>query len=388
MTHDKPLCGWKKTPPTFRLPPVMMELVTDADDLKTLCVAVHEAPWVGLDTEFLRERTYFARLCLIQIALPDRTYAVDPLALDIHPLAAAVSGPGMKILHAGRQDLELLLQETGALPAPLFDTQIAAALLGHDDQIGYGALVKERLGVVLAKDATRTDWTLRPLSARQLAYAHDDVHYLGALYEGLAEALARQDRLSWLREECEALSDPDLYRPDGWQLTRRYRQGAGLSARAQAIFENLLLWREEAARTADLPRTWVVSDAHLLELAQNPPVSEAELGSRLTARAASRFAAGLFAAIGASPQTPLRAWAANKLPPDQEARFARLCALVDARAQALGIKPGVLASRRVLRDVAQGAPADALARGWRALVLGPEGREILTHCARPRAASG
>ena len=293
----------------------------------------------------------------------------------------------MKILHAGRQDLELFLQETGVLPAPLFDTQMAAALVGHDEQIGYANLVAQLLKVDLAKDATRTNWAARPLSGRQLAYAQDDVRHLEALRDALLTELERLGRTAWLTEDCAALNDPALYRFSPEQLVRRYRQGANLSLRGQALFQALLMWREEAARKADLPRSWVLDDAVLVDLAARPPKTRADLGGRrgLDERQVQRLGELLLAVVQEAPDRPLHPWPAARLNPEEDRLYQALTALVDARAKALGIQSGVIGSRRTLKEIVQeGAPGN-LARGWRAEILETEGARLLAEAAERHA---
>ncbi len=365
----------------------MTKLLTDGTALAALSAAIAASPWTGLDTEFVRERTYYAKLCLIQTATPEGITLTDPLGLDIGPLGQALTGPGIKILHSGRQDLELLLQETGVLPAPLFDTQIAAALAGHDEQIGYANLVAKLLEVELAKDVTRTNWAARPLSERQLAYAQDDVRYLDTLRTALLAELERLGRVTWLVEDCAALNDPALYRFSPEQLVRRYRQGSGLSAPGQAVFQALLLWREEAARKADLPRTWMLADAVLVDLAARPPKTRADLGQRrgLDERLIQRLGDQLLAVIHDAPERPTHPWPAARLRPEEEDSYQALTALIDARAQALGIQAGVIGSRRTLKDIAQGAPPGNLAQGWRADVLEVEGERLMTEIAERHA---
>lgn len=367
----------------------MTELLTDQEALAALCRDLTKASWVGLDTEFVRERTYYAELCLVQLALPDALVLVDPLRVDIRPLAQALQGPGLKIVHAGRQDLELLLQETEGLPSPLFDTQIAAALIGHHDQIGYGNLVAQLLSVELNKDATRTNWALRPLSERQLAYAQDDVRYLDVLHDKLASELSRLGRMDWLREDCQTLTDPNLYRFHPDQLVHRYRQGANLSPVGQALFQDLLVWREAAAKAADLPRNWVFPDAILAELAAHPPKDRADLATRrgLNHQSLERWGDALMATVDGAESSPRRAWAAPRLDPDEERLYTALVAHVDACAKALGIEAGVLCSRRALKEMVQGGPSGNLARGWRAEVLGPRGAHLLAEVAGLHAQS-
>ncbi len=362
----------------------MSAILKDPGALEALCERVATAEFVGLDTEFVRERTYYAELALIQLALPDGLVLLDPLAVDITPLGDALQGPGLKIVHAGRQDLELILQETGRLPAPLFDTQVAAALLGFEDQIGYGGLVEKLLEVRLPKDATRTNWASRPLTDHQLRYALDDVRYLKPLHERLIEALARHGRHAWLEEEIAALSDVNLYRFDPAQLTRRYRQGSTMPSPAQARFSALLLWREDAARAANLPRGWILPDAVLVDLAHRPPAHPGEISERrgVDERAARKWSAAVYAALQEAPAESSHTWLPATLSTEQTEIYDALVALIDARAQALGIGASLLGARRTLKEIAQGGPTESLETGWRAEVLGAEGRELLERARR------
>lgn len=358
----------------------MIPTLSDASELEGLCAEIATAAVVGLDTEFMRERTYFAQLALVQVAVAANTYLVDPLATDVHGLGAALAtGTGVKVLHAGRQDLELLLQETAVLPQPLFDTQLAAGLVGFDEQIGYAELVETLLGIHLSKDATRTNWMARPLSPRQIAYARDDVAHLEALYVRLDEDLRAKGRRAWLDEDCAALADPGLYGFDARQLIRRYRQGAAMAPTAQAIFAALLGWREQASRDADLPRGWVVTDDALADLAQHPPQNLADLARcrDLDERTVRRFGDAIVATVAGAGATPPHAWRPRTLSPEEKRRYTALVALVDRRAQELGIAASFIGSRRLLKDIVQGAPPGALARGWRASVLGEDGRALL-----------
>ncbi len=362
----------------------MSAILKDPEAFEALCERVFTAEFVGLDTEFVRERTYYAELALIQLALPEGLVLLDPLAIDITPLGDALQGPGVKIVHAGRQDLELILQETGRLPAPLFDTQLAAALLGFDEQIGYGGLVEKLLDVRLPKDATRTNWANRPLTEHQLRYALDDVRHLRPVHEQMTASLATHSRHTWLEEDVAALSDPSLYRFDPAQLTRRYRQGSTMPPAAQARFSALLLWREEAARTANLPRGWILPDTVLVDLAHRPLAHPDDLARRrgIDERAARKWSAAVYTALQTAPAASAFGWPPATLSADQTQTYDALVALIDARAKALGIGASLLATRRTLKEIAQGAPAESLQRGWRAEVLGSEGRALLerTRC--------
>lgn len=354
--------------------------------IEHLCNEVRAAPFIGLDTEFVRERTYYAQLALIQIALPTKIVLVDPLAVDIRPLGHALKDGPITLVHAGRQDLELLLQETGVLPSPLFDTQIAAALVGHDEQIGYGPLVQKLLGITLAKDATRTNWAARPLTPHQCQYAEDDVRYLDALYQKLAAALTVHQRRAWLEEETAQLTDPGMYHPEPDQLLRRYRQGVALPQPARNRFGALLLWREATAQKVNLPRAWVIADPVLVDLALHPPTHIADLANRrgLDTRAINRFGEDLLR-VCTDSHSEYR-WPSALLDAEEDRIYKELVQLVDTRAKTLGIAASLIASRKTLKEIAQGAPPGPLARTWRAQVLGESGQTLLSAAARSHVA--
>jgi len=249
--HNKTHCTDRRTVHPITTPEQLAEI---ADRLASQTV-------IGLDTEFLRERTYHAQLCLLQLAWTGAAVCVDPLAVtDLAPLRATLSAPpAVKILHASRQDLEVLLPALG-LVRPLFDTQIAAALTGESAQIGYAELVRRLLGVELAKAHTRADWSRRPLSADQIEYALDDVRHLLALKEALQERIERLGRLAWLAEEFAALEDPATLTVDPEQAWRRLKGCSGLDPGRQRLLRSLAAWRERRALERDRPRGWILDD--------------------------------------------------------------------------------------------------------------------------------
>ncbi len=234
---------------------------------------------IAIDTEFMRERTYFPKLCLIQVALSDSVWCIDPLALeDPSLLFGALHDPAReKVIHAARQDLEIFFNETGRIPTPLFDTQIAAALLGRPDQIAYGGLVGEFFSIDLDKTSTRTNWAQRPLTNSQLAYAAADVRYLKEIKCRLVEELRRKGRESWLEEECSGLCDPRRYENEPSIAWRRVKGVAKLDRGQLGTVRALAAWRERTARARDLPRGWVLKDDRLIALARTAPSSSSEL---------------------------------------------------------------------------------------------------------------
>ena len=348
---------------------------TDAA-LADLCRALEGSAWIALDTEFLRERTYYARLCLIQVGAPGIVACIDPLALEqLAPLHALLENPRLrKVLHAARQDLEVFNDLRGIVAAPLFDTQIAAAYLGHDDQIGYGALVTAITGVTLDKTHTRTDWSKRPLSAAQHQYAEDDVRYLMPVYEALHERLAAAGRLAWVADDCARLTEPALYANDPGEAWRRLRGGAELPAANQQMLRALAAFREQTAQARNLPRGWVLRDEVLFELARLAPRTSAELASIRGLEDGARHSWG--DAILASIEQGRRAepqliWE-RQAPPtsEQNALGKRLMEMVRSVAQENKLAPAVLATRRDVEKLVRGAEPASVLRGWRAELLG------------------
>jgi len=352
------------------------ELITTDAALADLCRALEGSAWIALDTEFLRERTYYARLCLIQIGVPGLVACIDPLALDqLEPLHALLENARQrKVLHAARQDLEVFNDLRGIVPAPLFDTQIAAAYLGYDDQIGYATLVTAVTGVTLDKTHTRTDWSKRPLSAAQHQYAEDDVRYLMPVYEALHERLAAAGRLAWVADDCARLTEPALYANNPAEAWRRLRGAAELPAANQQILRALAAFREQTAQARNLPRAWVLRDEVLFELARHAPQTHAELVSirGLEDGARQRWSDGLLASVQEGQHAePVPLWERQLPPtPEQNALGKRLMETVRNVAREHELAPGVLATRRDIEKLVRGADPASVLRGWRAELLG------------------
>lgn len=361
---------------------IALPLIGDAKTLAGICAQFARAPRVALDTEFLRERTYLAELAIVQLADRSEIALVDALAaLDLKPLAQLLVDPAVaKIVHAGRQDLEVLLPLTTIPVQPLIDSQIGAGLMGLPPQIGYAELVWRLLGVQLAKGVggslARTDWTRRPLSDNQLAYAADDVRHLLAVAERIAAELATRGRLAWWQEDCAALADPALYRLDPREAWQRLRGIDALPPREQLRLHVLAGWREEQAQRHNLPRSWVLSDEGLRELASRPPATLAQLKARNLFReeTAARAGTELLAVLASAEAAPLEGFAQRSAarPSSDERRVLQaLMACLKSVASEVGVAPEVLATQRDLKRIAQGdrQPIGALA-GWRATVIG------------------
>lgn len=341
-------------------------------DLPALAATLKAEQSVGIDTEFLRERTFFPKLCLLQIAAGDRIWCVDTLKVgSLDPLMAVFTDAAVpKLLHAARQDLEALYLDGGKIVAPVFDTQIAAACAGLKPQIGYAELVKTLLDVTLAKGQTRTDWSKRPLSTEQLDYAADDVRYLAAVAARLREQLDALGRMAWALEDCAGLADMELFEPDvgkSWQRMKGIAQLAPLPrARAKAI----AMWREQLARERNLPRAWVLQDTALFNIAHAAPATPAALEAVQSMN--ERFAASLLAVLAEVPQEPIDNEPATdaRPTPEQKALIDRLNKVVDARAQELKLSAEVLAPRGEIKAIALGRRDTSAMSGWRRAQIG------------------
>ncbi len=254
-------------------------LISTSKELAELVERLAKHPFVAVDTEFMRENTYWPDLCLIQIASPDEAAAIDPKAdIDLKPLLDLLvdNREVLKVFHAGGQDLEIIHNMTGKTPLPLFDTQIAAMALGHGEQVGYSNLIESMLGHSLDKGARFTDWSRRPLDKRQIDYAIADVTHLASVFPRLLERLKRTGRGGWLDEEMERLADPSTFAfapEDAWKRLRLPSRNPALLGRLKAI----AAWRETEARAKNIPRGRILKDDTLNELASHPPKSQEDL---------------------------------------------------------------------------------------------------------------
>ena len=345
-----------------------------------------ESSVLAIDTEFLREKTYFAKLCLLQLATDDEVAIVDPFEVDDLTVLAPVlqAESVVKVLHAGGQDLEILLREVGCLPSPLFDTQVAAALLGHTQQIGYGALVSAECDVSLKKIDSFTDWSRRPLAASQLDYAADDVIYLPRIYRHMKSQLEREGRLSWLAPEFEEMSDPAHYRRDEYDRYRRLRRVGQLSRRQLACAREVAAWRERTARKRDVPRKWVLTDEQIVEACKREAQSIDELfmvrgvRDKLGTRDARAVVSLMREAIASPEETWPEPDHGGRNEPNVDAQLDLMCALVRLRAKENDVAVPTLASHDDLQQVARGYREGIdLLRGWRRAIVGEELLDLL-----------
>jgi ribonuclease D len=287
------------------------DLIDDSATLANLCTRLATKPYVVVDTEFMRENSYWPELCLIQIADDEEAAAIDPMApgIDMTPLLRLLTENEevLKVFHAGGQDIEIVYNLTGKTPHPLFDTQIAAMALGQGEQIGYSNLVDSYLGITVDKGARFTDWGRRPLDKRQIDYAIADVTHLSKIFPKMLEKLRKTGRGVWLDEEMERIADPANYRNDpdlSWQRVRVSSRKADVLGRLKALAR----WRELEAQGKDLPRGRIVKDETLADLAANPPKKQADLGrvrGLSTAWASNDIGGRMMAALAdAKPMSP------------------------------------------------------------------------------------
>ena len=353
----------------------MSAIISEQQAFAQLCRELAQHASLGLDTEFMRERTYFAQLCLLQLSFGDRAVCVDTLALpDLEPLRPIMADAAIgKVLHAARQDLEVMGPATGPLVG-LFDTQVAAALIGLPAQIGYGDLVSQLLGQRLHKAETRTDWSRRPLSGPQIAYALDDVRYLQPLREQLSARLQQLGRWDWFQEEMAQLDAVGSYAIDPEDSWRRLKGIAELDAGRQSLARALAAWRERRAISSDRPRNWILPDAALRDIVLRVPRTAAELAliEELTEGIRNHSGGQILALIEAErlpaqlPPLPRR-----RRPETAETETVRaLTALTHRISRELGIAPEVLATRRDMQRLAAGGRDGGPLSGWRRAVLG------------------
>jgi ribonuclease D len=348
-------------------------LIADQETLAVLAQDLAAADAVAIDTEFVRERTYFPKLCLLQVATEDRVACIDCLAdMDLAPIFASLFRDDCEwVLHSARQDLEIFWNLSERMPAKLFDTQLAAGLLGFAPQIGLQDLVAQELSVQLDKTLTRTDWTRRPLPPAALDYALDDVRYLLALARQLREELIAQDRYEWYQEDiARQLADPPV--SDAVSIWQRLKGTGKMSQTEQAAALSLVRWRENEAQRMDRPRRWILSDEVLARIARTQPSDRDALAgiAEMPSRLATRSGAEILDAVTESATRQLMdTVTAATLPQPDKSELQALQAEVRQRASELDIHTEVLATRRDLVALVTGAAPTSLQAGWRARAL-------------------
>ena len=358
-----------------------MRIVDSNEALAAFVAELAQSPYLALDTEFLRDQTYYPKLCLIQVAAPEVEGIIDPLAagLDLKPFYALIRRPDVvKVMHASRQDIEIFYLQGGVLPDPLFDTQIAAMVCGFGDAASYETLARKIAHVEIDKSARFTDWSHRPLSKRQLEYALADVTHLRVIYEWMKAKLAKTGRAAWVAEEVAALQDPSLYRLEPELAWKRLKPRTA-NKRFLAVLAALAAWREREAQARDIPRGRILKDEALTEIAAHPPET-AEALERIRAVpkgfANSRMGKNLMEAIlaGMEAPPPEGAAAENKQRRRREPSPAvvdLLKTLLRLRAEEAGVAPRLIANAEDIEKLAANEDDGVAAlHGWRNEVFG------------------
>lgn len=397
-----------------------MHLITNQEELNTACGILAEAPYITIDTEFMRERTYWPKLCLLQLARAEgdwgdeAVYLIDPLAdIDLAPVFSLMADTStLKVFHAARQDIEIFVNLAGAVPTPIFDTQVAAMVCGYGDQVGYETLVKRIAKAQLDKSSRFTDWARRPLSSKQLKYAAGDVTHLRVVYESLRDQLAKSGRGSWVDAEMSVLRSVSTYVVEPDEAWKRIKTRSS-DPRFLAVVKSLAKWREEEAKRRDIPRGRILKDDAILEIGANKPKTREQLlASRSLQREGRKpeVCDAILAAVEAGEAAP------PEEPPQNPRHFMRpkpgaqalsdlLKVLLKAKAENLGVAQRLIASASDLEDIAQGmrdgvktldgwrmeafgADALRLINGEIALSAGPGGVQIVETSGATEAAEG
>ena len=360
--------------------------IASQDDLEAFIQRASTSSVLAVDTEFLREKTYYPKLCLMQMATDDEVVIIDPFAVDdLTVLRRLFENESIvKIFHAAHQDIEIIIYDIGCVPKPVFDTQVAAALLGQSQQIGYAPLVSSLCGVKLKKTDSFTDWSARPLSESQLKYAADDVVYLPEIYKSMTRALTAKGRLHWLDDEFAEMSDENMYVVDEQDRYRRLKHYTQLTRRQMAAAREMAAWREIEARKRNVPRKWVLTDEQIVEACKREPRRIDDLfmvrgvRERLTTRDARELIELVVAALDSSPEAWPELPTSGRSEPNVDAQVDLLMAVVRLRARENDIAIPTLASHSDLVSIARGHRDNVdVLKGWRREIIGAELLDLL-----------
>ncbi len=378
----RPCQGWAFPDPQVPAIVVPMTLIADNRELAEFCARQSEAEFIAVDTEFLRDTSYWPKLCLVQVAGPDEAAAIDALAegCELQPLLDLLADPRVrKVFHSARQDLEIFYHLTGRVPEPIFDTQVAAMVCGFGDSVAYETLARKLAGVRVDKQSRFTDWSHRPLTERQIAYALADVVHLRPVYEKLRKKLRRNRRETWLNEEMAVLGAPATYRLDPEEAWRRLKSRSTDRA-FLAVLQALAAWREREAQKRDVPRNRVVRDEQLLDIAAHTPQTPEVLAR--TRGLSSQFAHGrmgqaILAAVAEGRNVPAQERPRPLDRPDRQAELGPLVELLKVllkhKCRVHDVAQKLVASAADVERIAQddAAPVPAL-HGWRREVFGAD----------------
>lgn len=368
----------------YQCRPMPIEPITDSNRLAAFCARLSSADYVTVDTEFMRESTFWPILCLVQVAGPDEAQCIDALApgIDLTPLYELMADEKvLKVFHAGRQDLEIFYHAMGQVPHPVFDTQLAAMVCGLGDQVGYENLLAQTIGVTIDKSSRFTDWSRRPLSDKQLAYAMGDVTHLRPVYEKLAARMEKAGRAHWLDEEMAVLTAPETYKSDPEDAWRRIKGRGGKGKRYLAILIEVAAWREREAQRRNIPRNRMLRDEAIQEIASHAPLKAETLGHvrGISQKMAEGSAGeGILKAIQdgiarpphSLPAPPERA---ERLPPGLGPLTDLLKVLLKENCEKHNVAPRLVASGDDLERIAADDEADVRAlKGWRREIFGED----------------
>jgi ribonuclease D len=359
-----------------------MNLITRTDELAETCAKLSTASFVAVDTEFMREQTFWPKLCLVQIAANGAEVLIDSQApgLDLAPLFdLMVNEKVLKVFHSARQDIEIVHHLAGVIPHPIFDTQVAAMVCGFGEAVSYSMLVKRLLNRNLDKTSRFTDWSRRPLSDRQLTYALGDVTYLRDLYPKLRAQLDKSERASWLNEEMAILTDPATYEVHPEKAWRRLKMRIK-TPKALAVLMELAAWREREAQNQDVPRARILKDEALYDIASQAPRTVEDLGSLCTLHngfARSMRGRAVLEAVGKGlerdPDTIPPIERGEPMPPEAQAVVDLLRVLLKATAGRHGVAPKLIATSDELEEIARSGDTDVpVLRGWRRKLFGED----------------
>ncbi|QQG35961.1 MAG: ribonuclease D [Micavibrio aeruginosavorus] len=366
----------------------MNSVIHTQAELEALCAELAQGPYFTIDTEFLRDKTYYPQLCLIQVASPEgEPRAIDPLmdGIDLQPLFALLADEKtVKVFHAARQDLEIFYNLTGKVPHPIFDTQVAAMVCGFGESIGYYSLVADICGVHLDKGAQFTDWSRRPLSKKQLIYALDDVTYLRDIYEELTDKLNATGRATWLAQEMDILTSDETYlnRPeDSWERIKVRTD----KPKVLAVLREVSAWREREAQNRDVPRQRIVKDEVLADMAVHPPETSEELGKIRGLSpdfARGRMGKALLEAVHKGLATPPkdcpRLERRPKFPSDMTPTLEMLKMLLRIQCAEHGVAPKLIANSDDLEAFVINPDGDLpVTKGWRGEIFGDAARRMM-----------
>jgi len=363
----------------------LFEYIDTTEKLGLFVAKISHVTWVAIDTEFLREKTYYAKLCLIQVEAEGHRACIDPLLIeDISSFYEILHNPEIiKVFHAAHQDIEILVQLTGKMPAPIFDTQIAASVLGYGDQMGYARLVEQMLGVQLSKTQSRTDWTRRPLKKIQLEYAIDDVRYLAKIYPEMRSELITKNRLVWLDKDFARATDPETYAVNARLRWLKVRGNQVLNRSQLVVLVELAAWREERAEKSDVPRKWIMSDDVLLDLSRQQPSTSEAIGEirGINGDRTKKHHKTWLSLINKAITSPESEWPelprSKKPTPTQNTLIDLLMLVIQIQAKEHGMTAAAIATRKQVAKMVQ-EKKSRLSDDWRGELVNNEFALILS----------